>query len=192
MKIPKKFQIGVIGYAGAEEYPKERAPKEEIYNAAERVGFLLAKKGAIVITGGKGGVMESAAIGAKKANGITVGVIKGGQRFCSNGFIDVEVLTGMAAEGFDEFMLVMMCDVLITLGGGAGTLEEITIAYRNKKPVVALEKTGGWADRVTPEYLDERESTKVYATKSPEEAVEKAIELAEKNHTDSFARRGWL
>lgn len=180
MKNSKKLQIGVIGYAGIEEYPKEKAPNEEIYKAAERVGFLLAEKGAIVVTGGKGGIMESAAIGAKKANGTTVGVIKGNQRFRSNNFTDVEILTGMAADGFDEFMLVMMCDVLITIGGGAGTLEEIAIAYRNKKPIIALEKTGGWADKTILECLDERETIKVSAVKSPEEAVEKALELAKK------------
>ena len=45
MKNTKKLQIGVIGYAGVEEYPKERAPKKKIYEAAEQVGFLLAKKG---------------------------------------------------------------------------------------------------------------------------------------------------
>jgi len=126
--------------------------------------------------------MESAAIGAKKANGTTVGVIKGNQRFRSNNFTDVEILTGMAADGFDEFMLVMMCDVLITIGGGAGTLEEIAIAYRNKKPIIALEKTGGWADKIIPECLDERETIKVCAVKSPEEAVEKALEFAKKLH----------
>ncbi|MFM2331075.1 MAG: hypothetical protein RLZZ26_582 [Candidatus Parcubacteria bacterium] len=182
MNITKKLQIGVIGYAGVEEYPKGKTPKTEIYKAAEQVGFLLARKGAIVVTGGKGGVMESAAKGAKKARGTTVGVIKGNKRFRSNSFTDVEILTGMVADGFDEFMLVTMCDVLITIGGGAGTLEEITIAYRNKKPIIALEKTGGWADKSIGEYLDERGTVKVFAAKTPEEAVNKAIELAKKQY----------
>jgi len=44
MNNSKKLQIGVIGYAGVEEYPKEKAPKEEIYKAAERVGFYLRKR----------------------------------------------------------------------------------------------------------------------------------------------------
>ena len=180
MKNSKKLQIGVIGYADVEEYPKENTPDEEIYKFAEQIGFLLAKNGATVVTGGKGGVMESAAFGAKKANGTTIGVIKGKQRFCSNEFTDMEVLTGMIADGFDEFILVMMCDALIVVGGGAGTLEEIVIAYRNKKPVVALEKTGGWADKTILEYLDERKTIKVEPAQTPEEAVEKAIELAKK------------
>ncbi len=182
MKSLKKLQIGVIGYAGIEEYSKIKAPKQEIYKMAEQVGFLLAQKGVIVITGGKGGVMESAALGAKNANGTTIGIVKGRQRFTSNDFIDIEVLTGMAADGFDEFMLVMMCDAVITIGGGAGTLEEIAIAYRNKKPIIALEKTGGWADKTILDCLDERETIKVVATKTPQEAVQKAIELAQKQY----------
>jgi len=178
----KKFQIGVIGYAGLEEYPNEESPRREIYEMAEQIGFLLAKKEAIVVTGGKGGVMESAAIGAKKAGGTTVGVTKGKKRFCSNNSTDVEILTGMSADGFDEFILVMMCDALITIGGGAGTLEELVIAYRNKKPIVALKKTGGWAEKTIPGYLDERKTIKVSEARSPVDAVEKAVRLARKSY----------
>ncbi|MBI4093319.1 MAG: TIGR00725 family protein [Candidatus Kerfeldbacteria bacterium] len=180
--VSRKIQIGVIGYAGAVEYPKDKAPKQSIYEDAERVGFLLAEKGVIVVTGGKSGVMESAARGARKANGITVGVIKGNQRFRSNDFTDVEVVTGMTADGFDEFMLVTMCDALITIGGGAGTLEEVVIAYRNKKPVIALEKTGGWADKTSETYLDERETIKIEPATTPEEAVEKAIKYSQQSY----------
>jgi uncharacterized protein (TIGR00725 family) len=124
--------------------------------------------------------MEFAARGARQAHGITVGVIKGSQRFCSNDFTEVEILSGMVADGFDEFLLVNMCDALITIGGGEGTLEEIVIAYRNKKPIVALEKMGGWADKTMETFLDERETVKVESAKTPEEAVEKAIRLAKK------------
>ena len=180
MKGTKKLQIGVIGYAGEEEYPKAKASKKSIYKIAERVGFLLAKKGAIVVTGGKSGVMEFAARGARKANGITIGVIKGSKRFGSNDFTEVEILSGMAADGFDEFILVTMCDAFITIGGGAGTLEEIVIAYRNKKPIIALENTGGWADKTIEQYLDERKTVKVVSAKTPEEAVRKVMNLVTK------------
>jgi uncharacterized protein (TIGR00725 family) len=180
--LSRKIQIGVIGYAGVVEYPKGRAPKESIYQDAERVGFLLAEKGAIVVTGGKSGVMEYAARGARKANGVTVGVIKGNQRFRSNDFTDVEIVTGMTADGFDELLLVSMCDALIAIGGGAGTLEELAIAYRNKKPVIVLEKTGGWADKTSRTYLDERETMKIKSAATPEEAVGKAIKYSRQSY----------
>lgn len=146
-----------------------------VYKLAEEVGFLLGKAGAVVVTGGKSGVMESAARGAKKAGGTTVGVVKGKQRLTSNDYTDVEVLSGMSADGMDELLIVTMCDALIVVGGGAGTLEEISIAYRNKKPVVALSKTGGWAAKVASQYLDERKLVKILVAKTPVDAVKKAI-----------------
>ena len=176
-RMKKKLQIGVIGFAGPEEYPKNAVPPARIYTAAEAVGFLLAKKGAIVITGGKSGVMESAAKGARKAGGITVGVVKGRTRFLSNAFTDIEVLTGAAADGFDEFALVTMCDAFIVIGGGAGTLEEIAIAYRNGKPIVALENTGGWAEALAGTFLDDRKRIKISTAKDPKDAVAQMFKL---------------
>jgi uncharacterized protein (TIGR00725 family) len=174
----RKLQIGVIGWAGAQEYPADKVPAQADYVAAEKVGSLLARNGACVVTGGKSGVMESAARGAQAANGLTVGVVKGNKRFTSNQFTDVEILTGMAADGLDELMLVLMCDALIVVGGGAGTLQEIAIAYRNEKPTIALKNTGGWAQKVADTFLDERERVKVRLAKTPTEAVELAIRLA--------------
>jgi uncharacterized protein (TIGR00725 family) len=174
----KRLQIGVIGYAGCEEYPQGEGPKSDIFQSAERIGFLLAQKGAIVVTGGKSGVMEYAARGAKKAGGVTVGIVKGKKRFTSNDFTDIEIITGMEYNGMDELNLIMMCDALIIVGGGAGTLQEITIAYRNNKPLIALKNSGGWADSLIGNYLDERKTLKVESAVSPEEAIELAIKLA--------------
>jgi uncharacterized protein (TIGR00725 family) len=176
-KIIKKLQIGVIGYAGTEEYVSGGGPTMSTLDIAEKIGKLLAENNAIVVTGGKSGIMETAAKGAKTANGITVGVVKGKNRFTSNPFIDVEVITGMEADGMDEVMLVQMCDGFIVLGGGAGTLQEITLAYRNNKPVVALKNTGGWADKLADQYLDERNRVKVESASSPEESVTKILSL---------------
>ena len=181
MKNSKKLQIGVVGYAGLSEYPAGAITNPGIYKLAENVGFLLAQKGAIVITGGKGGVMESAACGAHKANGMTIGVVKGKERYTSNRFTDVEILSGMVSDGFDEFLLVNMCDAIIVIGGGAGTLEEITIAYRNKKPIIVLENTGGWADNICGTDLDQRKTVKLEVVSTPEEAVKLAIKSSKKD-----------
>lgn len=181
-QFKKKLQIGVIGYAGPEEYPSG-VIKKDIYKMAERIGFLVAQGGAVVVTGGKGGVMEFASHGARRANGITVGVVKGNKRFTSNDFTEVEVMTGTIIDGFDEYILVAMCDALIVLGGGAGTLEEITIAYRNNKPIIAIKNTGGWAEKTAGVYLDEREKIKIELAETPEEAVKKAFNLIKKYET---------
>lgn len=173
-KSRKKLQIGVIGTAGSVQ--------RRILKKAKEIGFLLAKKGVIVITGGKDGAMEFVARGVKKGGGLNIGIIKGKKRFCANKFVDIEILTGMTADGFDEFLLVMMSDALIVINGGAGTLEEIAIAYRNKKPIVVLEKSGGWADKISQDdYLDKRKIIRIKRAQTPEEVVKKAIFLAKNN-----------
>ena len=177
MKTNKTLQIGVVGYAANDEYTKGGGPTTNNLKLAEEVGSLLAKQDAIVITGGKGGIMEYAAKGAKKNGGTTIGVVKGKQRFTSNSYTDIEVISGMEADGMDELTLVLMSDALIVIGGGAGTLQEIAIAYRNNKPIVVLKDTGGWADKVANTYLDERNRVKIEVADTPEDAVEKILKL---------------
>lgn len=178
----KKLQIGVIGSAGNEEYPDGNGLTKESIKKAQEVGKLLAQAGAIVVTGGKGGIMEAASRGAKEENGLSIGVIQGKKRFTSNDFVNIEILSGAEADGLDEYLLVMMCDALIAIGGGAGTLQEIVIAYRNNKPVIMLEGTGGWADKLEDSYLDDREKIEFIKTSIPKEAVDLAIKNSQNHH----------
>lgn len=179
-KLQKKYQIGIIGSAGNDDYDGAQGATVNMIIEAEKIGSLLAKNNAIVVTGGKSGIMEAGAKGAKNAGGQTVGVVKGIKRFTSNNFTDIEVISGMEANGFDELLLVNMCDALIVIGGGAGTLEEITIAYRNKKPIVALTTQSGWAKELAGKFLDNRNTVKIEMANSAEEAVEKTLQLLNK------------
>lgn len=171
LKNQKKLQIGVIGSAGKDDYENNGAASEKMTMAAEEIGKLLAEANSVVVTGGKDGIMEAAAKGAKLAGGVTVGVIKGKDRFHSNNYTDIEIISGMTADGFDELTLVLMCDALIVIGGGAGTLQEIVIAYRNNKPIVALDYLGGWGEKLAGQYLDERKKVFIRSAKTPAEAV---------------------
>lgn len=174
----RKLQIAVIGSAARSEYGARGGASFAMEKVAEEVGFLLASRDATVVTGGKGGIMEAAARGAKKAGGMTVGIVKGNRRSVSNIYTDIEVLTGMEADGMDELFLVLMSDALIVLGGGAGTLQEIVIAYRNKKPIVVLEGMNGWGEKLAGKFVDERQSVRIVSAKTPQDAVKKACALA--------------
>jgi len=167
----KKLQIGVIGSAGQDDYENNGAASEEMMIIAREVGELLAKANSVVVTGGKDGIMEAAAEGAKMTGGITVGVIKGRERLTSNQYTDIEIISGMVADGLDELTLVLMCDALIAIGGGAGTLQEIAIAYRNNKPVIAIDCLGGWGEKLAGNYLDERKKIFIKSAKNADEAV---------------------
>lgn len=166
----RKIQIGIIGSAGPEEYPGKK-PSNKIYEITEVVGKMVAEKNAIIICGGKGGIMESACKGAKSVGGITVGVVSGNKRGTSNQYVDVEVVSGTINCG-EEALIISMSDALIILGGGAGTLQEITLAYRNNKPMVALVGLEGWGKKLANTYLDDRKKVKIISAKTPKEAID--------------------
>ncbi|KWW99795.1 TIGR00725 family protein [Carbonactinospora thermoautotrophica] len=106
---------------------------------AEEVGARLARAGAVVLTGGLGGVMAAASRGAAEAGGLTVGLLPGADRAEANPHVRVAVPTGLGQGR--NVLLVRACDVLICVGGSWGTLSEVALARRLGRPVVAL---AGW------------------------------------------------
>ena len=104
---------------------------------AEEVGRELARRGAIVVSGGLGGVMEAACRGAKEAGGTTVGILPGTSRRDANPHVDVALPTGMGEAR--NALVVRAADALIAVGGEFGTLSEIALALKAGKRVVGLE-----------------------------------------------------
>ncbi|MET8247610.1 TIGR00725 family protein [Streptomyces sp. NPDC005202] len=112
---------------------------------ARRVGELLAGRGAVVVCGGLGGVMEACAEGVRAAGGTVVGLLPGQDRSAGNRHLSVAVATGLGE--LRNGVLVNTCDALIAVGGGWGTLSEIALALRAGKTVALL---GSWALPVAP------------------------------------------
>jgi uncharacterized protein (TIGR00725 family) len=105
--------------------------------AAEEVGERLAQAGAIVICGGRGGVMEAVCRGAKRGGGTTVGILPGERRDEANPWVDLAIATGL---GEARNAIVARCaDGLVAIGGEFGTLSEIALGLRAGKPVVGLD-----------------------------------------------------
>ncbi len=174
--LNRRLQIGVIGSAGPEEYAFEK-PNAQMYAAAEAIGGELARANCIVINGGKGGIMKAVCRGAKTSGGMTVAETSGIDRDTANEYVDVEVVTG-SLNMTGPSVLVGMCDAIISLGGGAGTLQEICVAYRLKKPITLVPGFGGWTDELAKrEYLDERRLMP-FAVADAQKAVEIALRLA--------------
>jgi uncharacterized protein (TIGR00725 family) len=106
---------------------------------ADEVGRLLARRGAVVVCGGLGGVMEAACRGASREGGTTVGVLPGLDRGAANPFVSVAVATGLGEAR--NALVVRAADALIAVGGAYGTLSEIALALKAGKPVIGL---GTW------------------------------------------------
>jgi uncharacterized protein (TIGR00725 family) len=111
------------------------ATRDEL-GLAEDVGAFLAAAGAVVLTGGLGGVMEAACRGARSRRGLTVGVLPGTDRSAANGWVEVALTTGLGE--LRNGLLVRASDAVVAIGGGHGTLSEIALALKIGLPVVGL------------------------------------------------------
>ncbi|MBW3535703.1 MAG: acyl-CoA dehydrogenase family protein, partial [Gemmatimonadetes bacterium] len=92
-----------------------RAP-QDVRALAEGVGAEVARRGAVVVCGGLGGVMEAACRGAKREGGATVGILPGAQRSEANRWVDVAVPTGLG-EG-RNLVIVRTADAVIAVSQG--------------------------------------------------------------------------
>jgi len=103
---------------------------------AEAVGRALADAGAILVCGGRGGVMAAAARGARRRGGVVVGLLPGYRHAAANADCTITLPTGL---GHARNVLVAAAgDVLIALPGSDGTLSEIALARVLGRPVVVL------------------------------------------------------
>ena len=140
----KRAQLVVIGSAADH-------CTEEARQLAYRVGAEVARHGAILLTGGLGGVMESACRGAKENHGITVGIIPQDETSYANEFCDVVIATGIGWAR--DFATAYSADAIILIGGGAGALIETCAGYLKGKPIIAIEGSDGTADRIKGQFI---------------------------------------
>jgi|YNPNPStandDraft_1061719.scaffolds.fasta_scaffold56397_2 uncharacterized protein (TIGR00725 family) len=132
---------------------------------AEGVGRGLAEAGAILICGGGSGVMEAACRGAKKAGGLTIGVLPGFYASDANSFVDIPIVTGLGEAR--NVVIVRTAWAVIAVGGEFGTLSEIAFALKLGRPVIGLE-TWELAKAGQP-------CSSIVRAHSPEEAVRLAL-----------------
>ena len=159
----RKPQIAVIGYN------KDRST-DQSRNIAFVVGVEVARSGSVLICGGLGGVMESACMGAKEYNGVTVGIIPQEEFSFANEFCDIVICTGI---GFArDFIVATSCDGIIAIGGGVGTLIELGVGYMIKKIMVAVSGSGGIAEMYGGKFLDERNMVPIIVAKDAYSAVQ--------------------
>ncbi|MEO0136424.1 MAG: TIGR00725 family protein [candidate division WOR-3 bacterium] len=146
--------IAVIG--GAET-------SEKNLRIAEEVGALIAENGAILITGGLGGVMEAASRGAKKAGGLVIGILPGTDKRTANEYVDIPIVTGMNQAR--NIIIARTCDCAIAIDGKYGTLTEIAYCLMFNVPVIGINT---W-----------KIDAPIIHVKTAKQAVEKAFELTE-------------
>jgi uncharacterized protein (TIGR00725 family) len=150
--------VAVIGSADCDE---------RVAALAEAVGREIGRRGAVLVCGGRGGVMEAACRGARSQGGTTVGILPGVHRRQANPYVDIPIVTGLGEAR--NAIVVRTAGAVIAVSGGYGTLSEIGLALKMGKPVVGL---GTWELHQGGRPVDA-----VREARSPEEAVSVALEL---------------
>lgn len=122
-----KIMIGVIGAS---------QPSRQGLLLAEQVGREIARKGAVLVCGGLGGVMEAAARGAAEAGGEVIGILPGPDSSAANSYVTLPVVTNMGHAR--NIIIAHTAQALIAVEGEYGTLSEAAIGLKLGKRVVSL------------------------------------------------------
>ena len=163
------------------------------YRAAYAMGKALVDNGYRVASGGLGGVMEAAFKGAKASRfyreGDTVAILPMFDRTLASDAADIEIATGLDIY---RNVIVANSDAVTAIGGGAGTLSEMTNAWPLKRLMIAFKGVDGWSDKVADTRLDHRvrypdiEEDRIFGVESADEAIavlEKYLNLYTGTHT---------
>lgn len=155
-------QLAVIGGASCSD--RHRA-------LALDTGRLIAQAGAVLLCGGRGGVMSAAAEGARSVGGRTVGILPGASaaETPADYHIELSIYTGLGQAR--NQILVLSAGAVIGIAGGWGTLTEIGLALKHRIPVVLL---SSW-QLTRPDGEDE---PRLHYADSAHRAVELALETA--------------
>ena len=115
----------------------ESDPQTSLADLAFELGRGIAQRQAVLICGGLTGVMEHAARGARAGGGLTIGLLPGDDPDEANEYVDLAIATGLGHAR--NAILARTADGVVALGGGLGTLSEIALALRNRRPTIGIQ-----------------------------------------------------
>jgi len=175
MLLLKKLQIGVIGYNSGSTINIS----DDTLKLAYTIGSEIAKRKAILISGGLGGVMRASCKGARDHKGFAIGIVPQDSPNEANEFCDAVISTGVGLSR--DFIVAHSSDGIISVGGGVGTLIELCVGYMTKKPMVAIKGSGGISDIYGGRYLDERKRIEIGYIRDPVKAVDHIVDKLRKD-----------
>jgi uncharacterized protein (TIGR00725 family) len=164
-KRPVRCQVAVVGGNNC---------SEEVFQIAYTVGAELAARGAWLICGGLGGVMEAVSRGATENGGHAIGILPGYDHDSANRWLSAGIATGLGHAR--NVVVVAAGHVVIALPGAHGTAAEVHLARVLGRPVVALSAWG--------------EIPGVQEVSDPRVAVELALKLCRRCHPSDHEERG--
>ncbi len=138
------------------------------HEEARAIGAFIASRDFVLITGGRGGIMESVSRGAAELGGIVIGIHPGDDLEQANPFCSIVIPTGM---GYARNAInILAADVVVAIGGKSGTLSELAYAKTYGKPVICCTFAGGWSAAFPQIHIEGQEDGLFMTAESPDEA----------------------
>ena len=129
------------------------------YNLASEAGALLARLRITVISGCGSPATKVAAEQAVNAGGLVVSIVPPDEMPASDWPATVVIPCGMGDAR--NLLMALAGDACIVIGGLAGTISEVCLAWLHKRPLLPLVGCGGWSDSLPSNPPDERQNSPI-------------------------------
>jgi len=145
MTQARKPQVCVLGSA---------EPGSKAYELAGQAGALLARSGVTLVSGCGSPATRHAAQCAIDASGQVLSIIPSDAMPDATWPATVVVPCGMGDAR--NLLMALAGDACLVIGGRAGTISEVCLAWLHHRPLLPLTGCGGWSDGLLQNPPDER------------------------------------
>jgi len=150
-------------------------PGSAAYELAGHAGELLARLGITVVSGCGSPATRVAAERALAAGGTVVSIVPSDDINLKDWPCTVLIPSGMGDAR--NLLMALAGDACIVIGGRAGTISEVCLAWLHRRPLLPLQGCGGWSDQLEQNPPDERGNSRILGWKSVEALRERLNEL---------------
>ncbi|PMQ04915.1 hypothetical protein DyAD56_12840 [Dyella sp. AD56] len=150
MDMTRKPQVCVLGSA---------EPGSKAYELAGQAGALLARAGITLVSGCGSPATRHAAQSAIDAGGLVVSIIPSGTMPAVDWPATVVIPCGMGDAR--NLLMALAGDACLVIGGRAGTISEVCLAWLHHRPLLPLTGCGGWSDGLLQNPPDERANSPI-------------------------------
>lgn len=147
----RRPQVCVLGSA---------EPGSAAYDLAAEAGALMARLGITVVSGCGSPATRVAAERAVAAGGEVVSIIPPDTMPSPDWPATVVIPCGMGDAR--NLLMALSGDACIVIGGRAGTISEVCLAWLHKRPLLPLVGQGGWSDYLPSNPPDERKNSPIH------------------------------
>lgn len=158
MESTRKPQVCVLGSA---------EPGSAAYELAGQAGALLARCGITLVSGCGSAATRVAAERAVAAGGLVLSIIPADQMPPADWPASVVLPCGMGDAR--NLLMALAGDACLVIGGRAGTISEVCLAWLHRRPLLPLVGCGGWSDSLPDHPPDERQNSPILPWASVDE-----------------------